>query len=246
MTCSPPPAAPRTSARSANVGRGRAGEPGSVSGGRYADQPAGQPAVHLLAPDGQPLTVRQVKQFIHEQCVQQGLEQPGGDIFALGADAGVGHNQGNPDDVLELGVAIVFDFFPRPVGGGYFHDMTRTWCLGYAPAEVERATSGARLSSSWSWQTLEVGKRTAAYQAMTCEYYKSLDYPTILSEPARRWATSMAWPTGWAWRCTRRQASTRRGQHGDAPARLSLHGRAGPLLSRARLRRAHRGRGLLR
>jgi Xaa-Pro aminopeptidase len=138
---------------------------------------------YLLAPDGQPLTVRHVKQFIHEQCVQQGLEQPGGNIFAMGADAGVPHNQGNPDDVLELGKAIIFDFFPRPVGGGYFHDMTRTWCLGHAPKEVERAYQDTMAVFKLVMDTLEVGKRTSTYQQITCKYYESLNYPTILSTP---------------------------------------------------------------
>jgi Xaa-Pro aminopeptidase len=138
---------------------------------------------HLLAPNGQPLTVRHVKQFIHEQCVLQGLEQPGGNIFALGADAGVPHNQGNPDDLLELGKAIIFDFFPRPVGGGYFHDMTRTWCLGHAPKEVERAYEDTMAVFKLVMETLEVGKRTSAYQSITCKYYESLNYPTILTTP---------------------------------------------------------------
>ncbi|HSN73663.1 MAG TPA: M24 family metallopeptidase, partial [Anaerolineae bacterium] len=138
---------------------------------------------YLLAPDGQPLTVRHVKQFIHEQCVQQGLEQPGGNIFSLGADAGVPHNQGNPDDLLELGKAIIFDFFPRPVGGGYFHDMTRTWCLGHAPKEVERAYQDTMSVFNLVMETLEVGKRTSAYQSITCKYYESLNYPTILTAP---------------------------------------------------------------
>ncbi|MEI2688998.1 MAG: Xaa-Pro peptidase family protein [Anaerolineae bacterium] len=138
---------------------------------------------YLLAPDGQPLTVRHVKQFIHEQCVQQNLEQPGGNIFSLGADAGVPHNSGNPDDVLELGKAIIFDFFPRPVGGGYFHDMTRTWCLGHAPKEVERAYQDTMAVFKLVMETLEVGKRTSAYQSITCKYYESLNYPTILTAP---------------------------------------------------------------
>jgi Xaa-Pro aminopeptidase len=142
----------------------------------------GSPA-YLLAADGRPLTVRLVKQFIHEQCVLQGLEQPGGNIFSLGADAGVPHNQGNPDDRLELGKAIIFDFFPRPVGGGYFHDMTRTWCLGYAPKEVERAYQDTMAVFKLVMETLEVGKRTSAYQSITCKYYESLNYPTILTAP---------------------------------------------------------------
>lgn len=138
---------------------------------------------HLLAPGGEPLTVRHVKQFIADQCVERGLEQPHGVIFALGPDAAVGHNDGNPDDVLALGVPIVFDFFPRLAGGGYFHDMTRTWCLGYAPAEVEQAYQQVHGAFDRVMAELAVGRRTAEYQVMTCEYYQSLGHPTILSDP---------------------------------------------------------------
>jgi Xaa-Pro aminopeptidase len=138
----------------------------------------------LTAPDGQPLTVRHVKQFIHDACVRRNLEQPHGVIFALGPDAAVGHNEGNPDDVLELGKPIVFDFFPRPVGGGYYHDMTRTWCLGYAPPEVEQAYAHVQGAFDQAIANLQVGRLTADYQVMTCEYFDALGHPTILSDPA--------------------------------------------------------------
>jgi Xaa-Pro aminopeptidase len=137
----------------------------------------------LIAPGGEPLTVGGVKQFIHDECVKRGLEQPHGVIFALGPDAAVGHNTGNPDDVLALGVPIVFDFFPRPVGGGYFHDVTRTWCLGHAPDEVEQAFEQVQAAFDQVMAALAVGRRTADYQVMTCEYYESLGHPTILSNP---------------------------------------------------------------
>ncbi|MFZ2489003.1 MAG: M24 family metallopeptidase [Anaerolineae bacterium] len=140
-------------------------------------------AGYLLAPDGQPLTVRHVKQFVHEQCIQRDLEQPGGNIFSIGADAGVPHNQGNPDDVLELGKSIVFDFFPRAAGGGYYHDMTRTWCLGFAPEAVQRAYQDTMDVFKLIMETLEVGRRVAIYQSMTCKFYEALGYPTVLSTP---------------------------------------------------------------
>ncbi len=151
-----------------------------------ADMLTGRPVAgrRLLAPDGEPLTVRQVKQYIADRCVERGLEQPHGVIFALGPDAAVGHNDGNPDDVLALGVPIVFDFFPRLAGGGYYHDMTRTWCLGHAPAEVEQAYGHVHGAFDRVIAALQVGQRTAEYQVMTCEYYHSLGHPTILSDPA--------------------------------------------------------------
>lgn len=140
-------------------------------------------AACLLAPGGEALTVRHVKRFIHDQCVAQELEQPGDNIFSLGADAGVPHNPGNPDDVLTLGTPIIFDFFPRPVGGGYYHDMTRTWCLGFAPQPVQRAYQDTLDVFKLIMETLEVGRRAATYQSVTCKFFEALSYPTILSTP---------------------------------------------------------------
>lgn len=138
---------------------------------------------HLVAPDGEPLTVAHVKAFIQEQCARQGLEQPGGNIFALGRDGGVPHNQGNPADVIALGVPIVFDFFPRPVGGGYYHDMTRTWCLGYAPEPVAQAYEQVMAIFNQVMAELRVGERCARYQEMTCQFFEAHGHPTILSDP---------------------------------------------------------------
>ena len=140
-------------------------------------------AGYLLAPGGEALTVRHVKRFIHEQCMAQDLEQPGGNIFSLGADAGVPHNSGNLDDVIELSKPIIFDFFPRPVGGGYYHDMTRTWCLGHAPQPVARAYQDTLDVFKLIMETLEAGRRAAIYQSVTCKFFEALNYPTILSTP---------------------------------------------------------------
>lgn len=138
---------------------------------------------HLLAPDGEPLTVGRVKEFVHQELIKRRLEEPGENIFALGADAGVPHNSGNRADVLELGKPIIFDIFPRPVGGGYYHDMTRTWCLGYAPPPVERAYEHVMTIFERVVSSLAVGRLAAEYQAMTCEYFEAQGHPSILSSP---------------------------------------------------------------
>lgn len=150
-----------------------------------ADMLASRPVSnnHLMAPGGEPLTVGHVKDFIHQECVKRSLEQPTEAIFSLGADAGVPHNRGNRADVLTLGTAIIFDIFPRPVGGGYFHDMTRTWCLGYAPDEVAAAYEQVMAIFDRVMARLAVGSLCQDYQVMTCEYFAQHGHPTILSDP---------------------------------------------------------------
>ncbi len=137
----------------------------------------------LLAPDGSPLTVGGVKRFIHDECVKRELEQPDGNIFSLGSHAGIPHHSGDPDAEMELGKSIVFDFFPRPVGGGYFHDMTRTWSLGYATDEVQAAWNDVRAAFDAVVDTLVVGRKTSDYQVMTCELFEAKGHPTVMSTP---------------------------------------------------------------
>lgn len=137
----------------------------------------------LLAPDGSPLTVGDVKRFIHDQCVVRELEQPGENIFSLGSHAAIPHHGGDPRTELELGKSIIFDFFPRPVGGGYFHDMTRTWSLGYATDAVQAAWNDVKAAFDAVVDTLALGRKTSDYQIMTCEMFEAKGHPTVMSTP---------------------------------------------------------------
>lgn len=86
----------------------------------------------LITADGTPLTIGAVKGFVRRVLLDRQLEDTGM-IFAQGRDAGFPHSRGQDDMPVRLGQSIVFDLFPRELGGGYHHDMTRTWCIGYAP-----------------------------------------------------------------------------------------------------------------
>lgn len=138
---------------------------------------------HLLAPNGEVMTIGHVKDFVRSELARRGLEEPGEHIFAMGADAGVPHNTGNRADVLELGKAIVFDLFPRPVGGGYYHDITRTWCLGHAPAPVEQAYHDVMSALDLAVTELRVQRPTAEIQSLTCDFFESRGHPTVKSDP---------------------------------------------------------------
>jgi len=106
--------------------------------GRVADYLTGQRVKDevLVKPDGQPVTVSDVKSHIDLWLAELGAANPEATIFAIGRDAGVPHSAGTPTDVMRLGQSIVFDIFPCEAGGGYFYDFTRTWSLGYATDEV--------------------------------------------------------------------------------------------------------------
>jgi len=136
----------------------------------------------LIQPDGSPLTVGRVHEEINRFIAEQRLEDPEGFIFSIGRDAGVPHNKGCPEEVISLGQTIIFDIFPCEAGGGYFFDLTRTFCLGYAPPEIEKAYQDVYECAEMAIEAYEVGTETRRYQQMTCEFFEERGHPTIASD----------------------------------------------------------------
>jgi Xaa-Pro aminopeptidase len=140
----------------------------------------------LVKSDGEPLTIGEVKNKINLWLIEQGAENPEGTIFAIGRDAGVPHSSGNPQDVLRTGQTIVFDIFPCEAGGGYFYDFTRTWCLGFAPDEVQEIYQDVLEVYEQIMSELEAGQSCRIYQNRTCELFEARGHPTTLNDPNTR------------------------------------------------------------
>jgi Xaa-Pro aminopeptidase len=137
----------------------------------------------LVKSSGEPLTIGEVKGQINFWLAELGAESPDSMIFAIGHDAGVPHSGGNPTDVLRLGQTIVFDIYPCELGGGYFYDFTRTWCLGYAPDETQALYENVRTVYEKVMTALQVNEPFKRYQQMTCELFESMGHPSILTTP---------------------------------------------------------------
>ncbi len=137
----------------------------------------------LVRKDGSPLTIGEVKNRINLWLVERGAENPDGTIFAIGRDAGVPHSSGAPDDLLRLGQTIVFDIFPCETGGGYYYDFTRTWCLGYAPDDVQSLYEDVYAVYSRIMDELEFNAPCQKFQARTCELFQERGHPTIQDNP---------------------------------------------------------------
>ncbi|NDJ61400.1 MAG: M24 family metallopeptidase, partial [Chloroflexi bacterium] len=136
----------------------------------------------VVAADGTPLTIGAVKRFVRRALLDHELEDTQM-IFAQGRDAGFPHSRGEADAPLKLGEAIVFDLFPRELGGGYFHDSTRTWCLGYAPPEVQTAYDQVMEAFDRAVEMCRVGTAASALQIAVLDYFEALGHPTQRSEP---------------------------------------------------------------
>ena len=132
--------------------------------------------------DGEPLTIGDVKKQIDVWLMERGSENPEGTIFAIGRDAGVPHSTGTASDVLRLGQTIVYDIFPCEAGGGYFHDFTRTWCLGYAPDDVVKLYEDVYAVNEQLLTEMEVGKPFFHFHKRICELFEEMGHPTVMSK----------------------------------------------------------------
>ena len=136
----------------------------------------------LLQEDGSPLTIGVVKRHILRLLAERRLEDPEGVIFAIGRDGGVPHNKGNPNDPVRLGQTIVYDLYPRRPGG-YFFDCTRTFCLGYAPPEVEKVYQDVVECTDTVIAAAGVGVEARYLQQLTCSFFEERGYETVASNP---------------------------------------------------------------
>ncbi|MEX0788052.1 MAG: M24 family metallopeptidase, partial [Anaerolineales bacterium] len=138
---------------------------------------------HLVGKDRKPITIGQVKRKIQLWLAERDAENPEGTIFAIGRDAGIPHSVGLDGDPVRLGATIVFDIFPCESGGGYFYDFTRTWCLGNAPPEAERAYEEVREAYGAAVASLRAGAACRDLQLRTCDFFASRGHPTIREVP---------------------------------------------------------------
>lgn len=136
----------------------------------------------LVKADGAALTIGDTKALIRMEQAKRGLESPADFICALGRDAGVPHSRGVPDDPVELGKPILIDFFPRDESG-YFHDVTRTFCLGHAPEDVESAYRDVMDAFNAVVAEFTLGESTQAYQHFVCDFFKGRGHSDPKSDP---------------------------------------------------------------
>ncbi len=133
--------------------------------------------------DGSPLTIGDCKAVIRLELAKRNLDEAHENLFCQGRDGAIGHNTGQLDMPLRLGQTIVFDLFPRDRATGYFHDITRTFFLGYAPPHLAKRWQQVKTVFDQVLDTLRVGELCSAYQSMTCDYFERLGYATTRKVP---------------------------------------------------------------
>jgi Xaa-Pro aminopeptidase len=137
----------------------------------------------VVKDDGTPLTIGDVKRFVRRELMDRDLEDTDM-IFAQGRDAGFPHSRGQAGQALKLGQPIVFDLFPRQLGGGYYHDCTRTWSIGYATEAVQDIYNQVMTAFQTAVDTYaEPGQPTRNMQEAVLDYYEANGHPTNRSKP---------------------------------------------------------------
>ena len=182
--------------------------------------------------DGEgPVTIGRLRREVRRVFFEAGLVEPHGNIIAMGRDAGVPHNEGNDKDVLEEGRPIVVDLYPAQENGGYYFDVTRTYCVGRAPQELKELRMWQRRPSDEA--LLFAGPRGRVARAP--------------HDPAGRAGRGRVRARTGARnrpRGPRAPALERRIESRPDPSRIALHRRAGTLLSFPWTGCADRGRHL--
>ncbi len=135
----------------------------------------------LMHLDDSPVRISDVKRKINLWLAENDAENPEGTIFSIGRDAGIPHSCGIAEDVIELGKTIVFDIFPCEIGGGYYFDMTRTWCLGFVPDEVYRIYEDVSKVFSSMVNSLQLNRKFKDYQMAACKQFEDMGHPTVLN-----------------------------------------------------------------
>jgi Xaa-Pro aminopeptidase len=137
---------------------------------------------HFIKNDHSPLTVADVKRFTRSKLFEQDLEDTEGMIFAPGKQSVVGHNTGEPDTPILLGVPIIFDLFPRQPKG-YYHDATRTWCFGHASDYLLKLYEDVRGCFDFVVNKVAPGISSGNLHELTCDYFRERGYPVVKDNP---------------------------------------------------------------
>jgi Xaa-Pro aminopeptidase len=129
------------------------------------------------------LVIGDLRKMLRKHMFEFGLINSEGMIVSQGRDAGIPHNSGNDRSAVKLGQTIVFDIYPREIGGGYFFDFTRTICFGHASKEVKDVYSAVRDAQDFVMDMFKVGKRNIEIEKSLCKFFEKRGHPTPLNSP---------------------------------------------------------------
>jgi Xaa-Pro aminopeptidase len=129
--------------------------------------------------DGERVTLGRLKKVLRFELMRRGLVESKGSIVAMGSEAAVPHNYGTDENELRIETSLIMDVFPSEFAGGYHFDITRTFCLGEAPAAVRKVYHDVMEVQMDCISALKVGDRGWDYQNLACELFEKKGYETL-------------------------------------------------------------------
>jgi Xaa-Pro aminopeptidase len=135
-------------------------------------EPSGE---HVLL-DGEPLTCERLKDTIRDVTARLGASAGDELIVAHGAQSAIGHEMGSGP--IAPGEPVIIDLWPRDSGSACFADMTRTFVVGAAPAELRRYHELTRESLAVALDAVRAGVEGREVFRLSCEPYERAGIPT--------------------------------------------------------------------
>jgi Xaa-Pro aminopeptidase len=133
-----------------------------------------------LVAGGAPLTCERIKDAIRDAVAQAGAVAIDDLIVSHGAQTASGHEAGSGP--IQAGEPVVIDLWPRDPGSACFADMTRTFVVGEAPAELRRYHELTREALARSLAAVRPGAGGREIFRLSCEPYEQAGLPTLLSK----------------------------------------------------------------
>jgi Xaa-Pro aminopeptidase len=129
------------------------------------------------------LTLGALKAFVSSEIARLGMIEDHETILSQGRDAGVPHSRGDAKARVVPSLPIVLDIFPADKTSGYFFDLTRTFCAGAIPDELQRIHADVFEAFCRARDAMRPGTLASSYQALVCDFFEAKGYTTQRSDP---------------------------------------------------------------
>jgi Xaa-Pro aminopeptidase len=137
---------------------------------------------HLLF-NGEVLTLGHLKHVVSSEIARLGLIEDHETILSQGRDAAIPHSRGDASAAVRPSMPIVLDIFPSDRDSGYFFDLTRTFCAGPIPADLQRIHADVLAAFQLAADEMRAGTQASSYQALVCDFFEARGYATTRSNP---------------------------------------------------------------
>lgn len=139
-----------------------------------------EPSGDRVLLDGEPLTCERLKEAIRDTAARLGASAGDDLIVSHGAQTALGHEMGSGP--IAPGEPVIIDVWPRDIESACYADMTRTFVVGEAPAELRRFHELTRESLARAFDAVRPGVEGQELHRLSCEPYEQAGVPTQRSK----------------------------------------------------------------